>query len=128
MKVNVVLDAWSNTRRTGCSSRSSLCRFCNLTLIIIIRICNPFCCQNIFPDTIQQWIFITRRVSRPRRESKEGSKSHHTLFRWVYSFCVASLSGRWSIGCLVTALRGLRPLVPCYARSRPYRDADMMPV
>ena len=36
---------------------------------------------------------------------------------------VASLSGRWSSGCLVTALRGLRPLVPCYARSRPCRDA-----
>ena len=36
---------------------------------------------------------------------------------------VASLSGRWLIDRLITALRGLRPLVPCYARSRPYRDA-----
>ena len=43
--------------------------------------------------------------------------------KWFfYPFCVASLSGRWTIGCLVTALRGLRPLVPCYARSRPCRD------
>ena len=32
---------------------------------------------------------------------------------------VASLSGRWSGGCLITALRGLCPLVPCYARLRP---------
>ena len=41
---------------------------------------------------------------------------------------VASLSGRWSSGCLVTALRGLRPLVPCYARSRPCRDAGLVVV
>ena len=38
---------------------------------------------------------------------------------------VASLSGRWLIGCLITALRGLRPLVPCYAKSRPCRDAGL---
>ena len=43
----------------------------------------------------------------------------HSLVGLFYSFCVASLTGRWSIGCLVTALRELRPLVPCYARSRP---------
>ena len=86
--------------------------------IIIFRICNQICCQYFFPDTMQKWNFITRRVSRPSRETEEGSKSHHTLFRWVYSFCVASLTGRWSI----TALRGLRPLVPCYARFRPCRD------
>ena len=36
-----------------------------------------------------------------------------------FSFCVASLTGRWSIGCHITALRGLHHLVPCYARSRP---------
>ena len=41
---------------------------------------------------------------------------------YLFVFIVASLSGRWSVGCLVTALRGLCPLVPCYARSRPYRD------
>ena len=46
---------------------------------------------------------------------------------WTLSSCtvlckVSSLSGRWSRGCLVTALRGLCPLVPCYARSRPCRD------
>ena len=52
---------------------------------------------------------------------EEGSKNHHTILQvdLLYSFCVASLSGRWSIGCLITALRGLCPLVPCYARSRP---------
>ena len=60
-----------------------------------------------------------------RRETEEGSKSHHTLFRWVYSFCVASLSGRWLIDGLLTALRGLCPLVPCYARSRPCRDESL---
>ena len=36
---------------------------------------------------------------------------------------VASLSGRWLIDRLLTALRGLCPLVPCYARLRPCRDA-----
>ena len=41
---------------------------------------------------------------------------------------VASLSGRWLIDSLVTALRGLRPLVPCYARSRPCRDAGTQAV
>ena len=35
------------TRRGGCSSRDSLCRICNPTHFVI-RICNPFCCQNIF--------------------------------------------------------------------------------
>ena len=43
---------------------------------------------------------------------------------YLFVFIVASLSGRWSVGCLVTALRGLCPLVPCYARSRPYRDGS----
>ena len=38
---------------------------------------------------------------------------------------VSSLSGRWLIDSLVAVLRGLCPLVPCYARSRPCRDADM---
>ena len=41
---------------------------------------------------------------------------------YLFVFIVASLSGRWSVGCLVTALRGLCPLVPCYARSRSCRD------
>ena len=41
---------------------------------------------------------------------------------------VSSLLGRWSVGCLITALRGLRPLVPCYARSRPCRDAGRLVV
>ena len=41
---------------------------------------------------------------------------------------VSSLSGRWSSGCLITALRGLCPLVPCYARSRPCRDAGLVVV
>ncbi len=68
-------------------------------------------------------IILPDGIGRPRRETEEGLKSHHALFRWIILFfCVASLSGRRSIGCLVTALRGLRPLVPCYARSRPYRD------
>ena len=35
---------------------------------------------------------------------------------------VTSLSGRRPRGYLSTALRGLCPLVPCYARSCPYRD------
>jgi len=60
-----------------------------------------------------------------------------TLVRWLpyyhgtartLSSCtvlckVASLSGRWLIDSLLTALRGLCPLVPCYARLRPCRDA-----
>jgi len=41
---------------------------------------------------------------------------------------VSSLSGRWLIDSLLTALRGLCPLVPCYARSRPYRDAGSQTV
>ena len=41
---------------------------------------------------------------------------------------VASLSGRWSVGCFLTALRGLCPLVPCYARSRPFRDVSLLVV
>lgn len=40
------VDSGKSTRRRGCSSRGSLCRICNLALIII-RICNQFCCQNI---------------------------------------------------------------------------------
>ena len=43
---------------------------------------------------------------------------------YLFVFIVASLSGRWYIGCLVTALRGLCPLVLCYARSRPCRDGS----
>ena len=54
-------------------------------------------------------------------------RSYHGTARTLSSctvLCkVASLSGRWLSDSLVTALRGLRPLVPCYARSRPYRDA-----
>ena len=38
---------------------------------------------------------------------------------------VSSLSGRWLIDSLVMALRGLRPLVSCYAKSRPCRDVGM---
>ena len=38
---------------------------------------------------------------------------------------VASLTGRWLIYSLLTALRGLCLLVPCYARSRPCRDAGL---
>ena len=38
---------------------------------------------------------------------------------------VSSLTGRWLSDSLVTALRGLCPLVPCYARSRPCRDAGL---
>ena len=49
--------------------------------------------------------------------------SYHGTARTMFSctvLCkVTSLSGRWSVGCLVTALRGLCPLVPCYARFRP---------
>ena len=41
---------------------------------------------------------------------------------------VASLTGRWLIDGLLTALRGLRPLVPCYARSRSCRDAGSQAV
>ena len=41
---------------------------------------------------------------------------------------VSSLSGRWSLGCLIMALRGLCSLVPCYARSRPCRDAGLLVV
>ena len=41
---------------------------------------------------------------------------------------VASLTGRWLSDSLVTALRGLCPLVPCYARSRPCRDAGLVVV
>ncbi len=41
---------------------------------------------------------------------------------------VASLSGRWLSDSFVTALRGLCPLVPCYARSRPCRDAGSQTV
>ncbi len=65
--------------------------------------------------------YSTLRESWPRRETVKGLKNHHTCFRWVYSFCIASLSGRWSI----TALRGLCPLVLCYARSRPCRDESL---
>ncbi len=78
-----------------------------------------FAVKTFFQILCSSGILLPDGISRTRRETEEGSKSHHTLFRWVYSFCVASLTGRWSIGCLVTALRGLRPLVPCYARSLP---------
>ena len=67
------------TRRSGCSSRGSLCRICNPTHINIM-ICNLFCCQNIILDTIQLWNFITRR-DRPTspRDRRRIEEPLHTL-------------------------------------------------
>ena len=59
-------------------------------------------------------------------------QSYHGTARTLSSctvLCkVASLSGRWLIDRLITALRGLCPLVPCYARSRPCRYAGSQTV
>ena len=62
-----------------------------------------------------------------------GTQAHRPSYHgtaWTLSSCtvlckVSSLSGRWLIDRLITALRGLCPLVPCYARSRPCRDAGL---
>jgi len=51
-----------------------------------------------------------------------------TLSSCIVLCKVSSLTGRWSGGCLITALRGPCPLVPCYARSRPCRDAGLVVV
>ena len=66
---------------------------------------------------------FTRFVSRPCRDA--GLSRHCEDFVSCTVLCkVASLSGRWLIDGLLTALRELRPLVPCYARSRPCRDGS----
>ena len=49
-----------------------------------------------------------------RRETEEGLKRHHSLFRWVYSFCVASLSGR------VPMLRTITPQQLLFVRRYSY--------
>ena len=105
-----------------------------------------YCCQ-------MKWVYFIRFVSRPYRDAglvvalsrhcedsvllyrvMQGRvpvgtlalrQSCHGTARTLSSctvLCkVSSLSGRWSI----TALRGLCPLVPCYARSRPWQDAGL---
>ena len=64
----------------------------------------------------------TMYCAKMARVAIKSRPFHHDLGGFVYSFCVVSLMGRWSSGYLITALRGLCPLVPCYARSRPCRD------
>ena len=51
------------------------------------------------------------------RRSPHGTAQ--TLSSRTVLCIVASLTGRWLIDSLLTALRGLCPLVPCYERSRP---------
>ena len=56
------------------------------------------------------------------RQSPHGTA--RTLSSCTVLCKVSSLTGRWLSDSLITALRGLCPLVPCYARSRPCRGAD----
>ena len=98
-------------RRSGCSSRGSLCRICNPTHLLLGFVIR-FAIKTFFQTLSSSGILFPYGIEQPRRENEEGSKNHHTHFKRFF-ICFVSRPCR-DAGLLVVLSRHCEDSVLLY--------------